>query len=129
MDCYLSEGFLEPFPKWLTDSPYFGDVGMEMVKRYIGNVLLRIEVPNDFPGLFVADYAHCLECKHLDLRGTAPLQLGYDCSTGHQVMQAYVHSYVEASEYERGHLAPLMQCVRKEQGIVIPNKYITISQV
>lgn len=128
VDCYLSEGFLEPLPAWLTESPYFGDLGMRLVRNYIGDVLLRIAVPKDFPGLYVSDYAHHLECKHWNLNGSTPLNLGYDCSTGQQVTQAYVNSYIEAVEYKGGHLAPLMQCVRKGQGIVIPNRYITISQ-
>lgn len=36
------------------------DLGIEMIKRYIGNVLLRVEVPNSYEGLFITDYAHNL---------------------------------------------------------------------
>ena len=67
---HLAEGLLEPLPKWLTDSPYFGDLGYEMLKKYVGDLLLRVEVPRDFPGLYVADFGHMLERKHLIRRGS-----------------------------------------------------------
>lgn len=120
-------GFLEPLPTWLVASPYFGDLGLELTKQYVGDLLLRIEVPRDLPGLFVADFAHDMECKHLTRRGTAPLGLGYDCATGHEVTQAYVHSYVPATEYQGGHVAPIMEAVRKGEGIVIPQHYISVA--
>ncbi|MFU1796478.1 hypothetical protein ACM1RC_21645 [Paenibacillus azoreducens] len=124
---FLAEGFLEPLPLWLTCSPYFGDLGIEMVKKYIGNVLLRIEVPYNYKGLFIADYAHVLEGKHLNERGSTPLNLGYDCSTGREVTQAYVNSYVSANQYKNNYIAPVMQAIRKGQGIVIPVEYITLA--
>src|SRR5690242_14031817 len=68
-DHYLVEGLLEPLPLWLTRSPYFGDLGLEMMRHYVGNLLMRIAVPEDFPGLYVADAAHNLEFKHLARRG------------------------------------------------------------
>src|SRR3954453_22019217 len=58
----LAEGFLEPLPRWLAASPYFGDLGREMMRAYVGNILLRLEVPAGFPNLYVADNAHNLEC-------------------------------------------------------------------
>jgi hypothetical protein len=61
--CFMVDGFLEPLPTWLTNSPYFGDLGIEMVKKHIGNVLLKIEVPSTYEGLFIADYSHILEAK------------------------------------------------------------------
>lgn len=126
--CFLTEGFLEPLPMWLTDCPYFGDLGIEMVKQYIGNILLRIELPRNDQGLYVADYAHVLEEKHFTLRGTAPLQLGYDFSTGKEITQAYVHSYIPATQYESVHVSPVMQAVRKGAGVVIPSDYIRLSE-
>lgn len=126
--CFMVEGFLEPLPKWLTHSPYFGDLGIEMVKKYIGNVLLEINAPIGFKDFFyVADYAHNLEAKHFSLRGSAPLNLGYDCSTGKEVTQAYVNSYIPVQEYRNRHIAPVMQAVRKGEGIVIPADYIRIA--
>lgn len=125
--CFMAEGFLEPLPDWLTNSPYFGDLGIEMVKRYIGNVLLRVEVPNSYEGLFIADYAHNLEANHLSLRGSAPLNLGYDYSTGKEVTQAYVNSYVPVTKYKNDHIAPVMQAIRKGQGIVFPVECITLA--
>ncbi|GIO95934.1 hypothetical protein J14TS5_10200 [Paenibacillus lautus] len=98
-----------------------------MVKKYIGNVLLRIEVPYNCKGFFIADYAHVLEEKHLNERGAAPLNLGYDCSTGREITQAYVNSYVSANQYRNTHIAPVMQAIRKGQDIVIPVEYITIA--
>ena len=74
---HLAEGLLEPLPMWMTDSPYFGDLGLEMLKKYVGDLLLRVEVPRDFPGLYVADFGHTLELKHLRRRGRLVLDLGY----------------------------------------------------
>ncbi len=125
--CFMAEGFLEPLPDWLTNSPYFGDLGIEMVKRYIGNVLLRVELPNSYESLFIADYAHNLEANHLSLRGLAPLNLGYDYSTGKEVTQAYVNSYIPVTKYKNDHIAPVMQAIRKGQGIVIPAECITLA--
>jgi len=127
--CHLVEGFLEPIPDWLVHSPYFGDLGIEMTKKYVGDILLRIEVPRDFPGLYVSDYAHTLECKHVSLRGQPALGLGYDCKTGHEAGQAGVHSYIPVIDYRGGHVAPVMKVVREEEGIAIPREYISISGV
>lgn len=88
---------------------YFGDLGIEMVKKYMGNALLRIEVPYNCKGLFIADYALVLEEKHLNERGATPLNLGYDCSTGREITQAYVNSYVSANQYRNTHIAPEME--------------------
>jgi hypothetical protein len=49
------EGLLEPYPRWFKDGPYFGDLPLEMVKKVVGNKLLRIEVPHDFPNMYVVD--------------------------------------------------------------------------
>lgn len=126
--CFLTEGFLEPLPLWLTDCPYFGDLGLELVKQHIGNLLLIIELPRHYQGLYVADYAHVLEEKHHTLRGTAPLQLGYDLRTGREITQAYVHSYIPAVQYESVHIAPVMQAVRKGAGVAIPSDYIRLAE-
>lgn len=55
------------------------------------------------------------------------LALGYDCQTGHETTQAYVHSYVPSSQYVGGHIAPLVQVLRKGQGVAIPIANISIS--
>jgi hypothetical protein len=111
----------------LTNCPYFGNLGIEMVKTYIGDVLLRIELPGNYKGLFVTDYAHMMEVKHFTRRGGLPLNLGYDCSTGREVTQAYVNSYLQANQYNKNHIAPIMQATRKGQGIVIPAEHITVA--
>ena len=49
--------------------------------------------------------------------------------TGHETGQAYVHSFISATEYKGGHVAPVMQVVREEEGIAIPRAYISISEV
>ncbi|ADK15308.1 hypothetical protein [Clostridium ljungdahlii] len=128
-DCYLIEGFLDPLPKWLTEDYYFGNLGFEMVRRYIGNVLLRVELPMNFSGLYIADYAHILDCKHTNLRGTSPLDLGYDISNGHEATQAYVNSYIPVKKYEGKHMAPVIQIIRKEKGIAVPNKYLSVCKL
>ena len=127
--CYEIQGFLELLPAWLTESQYFGDLGYEMVKQYVGHLPLRIEVPTDFPGLYIADYAHILECKHFSRRGRTVLGLGYHCTTGHEAGKAYLHSYIPATDYEGGHVAPVMHVVRKGQGLVIPSQYIRVEEI
>ena len=126
---HLAEGLLEPLPKWMTDSPYFGDLGYEMLKKYVGDLLLRVEVPRDFPGLYVADYGHMLELKHLTRRGRLVLDLGYDTTTGHEVGRSGTNSYVPAAEYRGGHLAPEVKAARRGQGIVVPAEYIEVCDV
>jgi len=126
--CHLVEGLLEPLPQWLVDSPYFGDLGLEMMREYIGDVLLRIEVPVDFPGLYVSDYAHVLDCKHLCRRGRSALSLDYDCSTGRECEKAQVNSYIAITDYRGGHVAPNVKVVRKGEGIAVPRDYISIAK-
>ncbi len=55
------------------EQPSFGDLGMQMLRGVVGDLLLRIELPVSFPGLYVADFAHPLECPHYERRGRAPL--------------------------------------------------------
>lgn len=98
-----------------------------MMRQYIGDRLLRIEVPDAFPGLYVADDAHILECKHVDRRGRPALRLGYDCRTGHESIQAYVDSYVPAADYAGGHVAPVMQVVRHGSGCAVPVRYVALA--
>ena len=119
-------GFLEPSPKWLDQSPYFHDVGMQMLSEYVGDVLLRIAVPLDFPGLYVADFGHILEVKYHDRRGRYPLGLGYDCRTGHECHQAYVNLYVPLDAYVGGHVAPIVEETRDGPGLVIPSQFIEV---
>ena len=126
---HLAEGLLEPLPAWMTDSPYFGDLGLEMLKKYVGDLLLRVEVPRDFPGLYVADYGHMLELKHLSRRDRLVLNLGYDATTGHEVVRSGTNSYVPVAEYRGGHLAPEVKATRRGQGIVVPAKYIEVCDV
>lgn len=122
----LTEGFLEPLPRWLRHSPHFGDLGFALLRAYIGDLLLRIELPRAFPGLYVADYAHILECKYVEHRGRPALGLDYDCSTGHMSTQAYVESYIRATEYRGGYLAPMVQVVRRGPGPAIPAHLIRV---
>ena len=125
--CFFVEGLLVPDPKWLSGS-YFGDLPIEMVRQVVGDYLLRIEVRSDFPGLYVVDHAHGFECKHVTRRGRPALDLGYDCRTGHEVVRATVHSLVPVSDYRGGHVAPGIQAIRKDRGITIPWRYISVSE-
>ena len=72
---YLIETLLDPFPLWLSCSPYFGDLALEMMRENVGDLLLRLELPPDFPGLYVADYGHVLERKHEARYGSPVLGL------------------------------------------------------
>ena len=127
--CYEVQGLLEPLPRWVTDSPYFGDLGMELVKAYVGDVLLRVEVPANFAGLYVWDYAHTLECKHVTRRGRPALGLGYDCRTGHEAVRASTHSYIPLAEYPGGHVAPVVAVLRRGAGLVIPGRFVSVARV
>ena len=127
---HLVEALLEPLPQWTTESPYFGDLGFQMLRQYVGDVLLRIEVPRDFPGLYVADYAHVLEGMYFRRTGRPGLNLGYtDLETGKQVVRADANSYIPALLYKGGHVAPEMKVTREGQGIAVPPEYISVSEV
>ncbi|MGM1047002.1 MAG: hypothetical protein ACQEXX_12760 [Bacillota bacterium] len=128
-DCFLTEGFLERLPNWVTNCPYFSDLGYELMRKYIGNTLLEIKLPVGDFNIYIADYAHVLECKSADIRGKTELNLEYDCSSGIEVTQAYVNSYIPEKEYNSGHVAPIVQVLRKGEGIVVPSKYISVSKV
>ena len=126
---YLVEALLDPLPLWMTDSPYFDDLGLRMLREYVGDVLLELTVPTDFPGLYVADYAHVLECKHIARRGRPALGLGYDCSSGHESAQADANSYIPALRYDGGHVAPEMKITRCGAGIAVPSEHIRVCSV
>ncbi|MFD3445962.1 hypothetical protein ACFDTO_15320 [Microbacteriaceae bacterium 4G12] len=121
---FLTEGFLSPIPNWATNNEYFGDLGRELIEQFIGDTILRVEVPKTFSSIYIADYAHILECKSLNK--SSPLNLGYDCSSGTEVTQAYVNSYIPARNYKGGHIAPIVQLTRKNPGIIVPNKFISL---
>ena len=123
---YAVGGFLEPSPRWLDRSPYFQDLGRQMLREYVGGELLRVCVPLDFAGLYVADFAHSLECKYHERHGRFPMELGYDCRTGREVTQAYVHSYIPLGEYGGGHVAPIVEAAREGSGVVVPSRFIKI---
>lgn len=125
---FLTEGFLSPTPNWFTNNDYFRNLGKGLVKKFVGNIILRVEVPKEFLSIFIADYAHILECKSLDKdkKEGSSLNLGYDCSSGTEVTQAYVNSYIPVDNYKGGHIAPIVQLTRENSGVIIPNEYITI---
>lgn len=123
------EGFLEPLPRWLYEDYYFNNLGIELVKSNIGDVLLKVELPKDYANLYVADYAYVLEERHIALVGGSPLGLEFNCSNVNEITQAYVNSYIPANNYSGKHMAPLMQVLRSGEGIAIPNKYISVSEV
>ena len=123
----LVEGLLTPYPRWFQEP--FGDVPLEMFRDKVGDLLLRVEVPRNFPGLYVFDNAHNFEAYHVNRRGTPVLDIGYDCRTGHEVMRAQMHSYVSALEYRGGHVAPSIQAVRKGQGVAVPQEYVTVDEL
>ena len=100
-----------------------------MLRAVAGDVLLRVELPATFPGLYVADFAHNLECAHLSRRGRASLGLGYDCTNGREATLAYLHSYVPLAEYQGGHVAPVVKVVRHGPGIAVPSPFITLAAV
>ena len=60
---YLVEGLLQPLPAWSANSLYFGDHVLQMLRHYVGDILLRISLPPGFPGIYVVEMAHNLECK------------------------------------------------------------------
>lgn len=123
---YLVEGFLEPLPQWIVDSPYFGNLGLEFMRAYVGNLLLQITLPLAFPNIYVADAAHNFECKHQNRRGQSALKLGYDCQSGQEVCQAEVNSYIPLGSYRGGHVAPNVKITLQGAGIAVPSQYITV---
>ena len=90
-----------------------------MLREFVGDLLLRVEVPRDFPGLYVSDYAHVLEAKHVQRRGRPALNLRYDTRTGKEVTRSDANSYIPAIDYRGGHFAPEMKATRRGQSIVV----------
>jgi len=123
---FVVEGFLEPLPVWVVDNPYFGDLGSELNRLYLGSVALRVTVPADSSGLFVRDYAHHLEGKHMLRRGGPALHLGYH--SGEEACLADVHSGIPMREYQGGHVAPTVAAIRKGEGIAIPRECIAVCE-
>jgi len=126
---YLVEGFLQPLPEWMMNSKYFGDFSINMLRQYVGDFLLQITVPGDFPGLYVAEMAHNFDCKYQDQFGHSALNLGYDCRTGQEVVVAEANSYIPVQEYHGGHILPNVKATRHGEGIVIPSQYIHVCDV
>lgn len=125
---YLVEAFLEPLPQWIADSPYFKNLGLELMHKYVGNVLLEITLPLAVSDVdvYVADAAHNFECKYQNSRGQFALRLGYDCQTGQEVCQAEVNSYIPLISYRGGHVAPNVKITRQGAGIAVLPQYIKV---
>lgn len=126
---YTVEGFLDPKPEWLDDSPYFGGEGGRQWRGWIGEVLLRVDLPAGFRNVWVADHGHPLEVKAVQRGEPAPLGLGYDCRTGHEANRAYAHSLVPIERYRGGHLAPVVTVMRAGPGIAIPRACVSVAEV
>lgn len=123
---YLIEGFLSPLPEWLTTSRYYNDLGYELTSRYIGDVLLQVTVPGHLFEIYIADYAHVLACKQSENRETSEINFGYDCSSGRECTQAYVNSYIPLKEYVDQHHAPIVQVIRRGEGVTVPKQFIKV---
>ena len=128
-DLFMVEGFLDPKPAWLDESPYFGGDGGRRWRGYIGDLLLRVDLPPGFAGVWVADYGHPLEAKAVQQGNPAPLDLGYDCRTGHEANRAYAHSLVPAETYTGGHLAPIVTVMRPGPGIAVPRSCVSVAEI
>ena len=126
---YTVEGFLDPKPQWLDDSPYFGGEGGRGWRGWIGDVLLRVDLPPGFRGVWVADYGHPLEAKAVQQEDRAPLGLGYDCRTGHEANRAYAHSLTPIEAYAGGHLAPVVTVMRPGPGIAVPRPCLSVAEI
>lgn len=126
---HLVEGFIDPLPAWLTESQYYYDLGYELTRKYIGNVLLEISVPTAHFQIYIADYAHILECIMIEEEKGTGIGFDYDCSNGRECTYAYVNSYIEIHKYIDQHHAPIVQVVRHGEGIAIPSEFIKISNI
>jgi hypothetical protein len=126
---YWAEGLLEPRPRCFTACPYFGTLPATLLRRYVGDLLLRVAVPTDFPSLYVGDYAHLLECIHLHSYGHPMLGLGYVCGgyIGDEAVRAFLNSLMPLAQYHGGHVCPVVQAVRKGRGVVVPSRCISIA--
>ena len=125
---YLVEGLLQPLPAWSANSPYFGDHVLQMLRHYVGDILLRISLPPGFPGIYVVEMAHNLECKYVNTYGRLALGLGYDCRTGHEVMRAEANSYIPIDQYQGGHILPNVKATRLGEGVAVPNEYLAVCE-
>jgi hypothetical protein len=116
---YLVEGFLVPFPSWLTGCLTFGDLGLRLTREYIGDTLLRVAIA-DASQCYVADYAHKMEIRHYQETGDRVLKRAYDLSGPGDIRQAYVNSFVPIREYDGGHVAPVVQVLHDTEGVAVP---------
>jgi len=124
---FLVEGFLEPLPKWLSNCPHFGDLGLRLTRHYIGNVLLRVELPLiALQSVYVADYAHKMEIRHFQESGLRILKRNYDLRSPDDIRQAYVLSYTPIADYTGGFVAPVVQFLNEGPGIAIPPSCISL---
>ena len=126
---YTVEGFLDTKPRWLDDSPYFGGEGGRRWRGWIGEVLLRVDLPPGFQGVWVADWGHPLDVMAVQRGEPSPLGLGYDSRTGHEANRAYAHSVVPIETYSGGHLAPVVTVMRPGPGIAIPRVCVSVAEV
>ncbi len=124
---HLVETLLEPLPEWLSNCPYLEDFGLQMMKKYVGNTLLRLELPADFAGLYVVDKAHNFDRKYETQYGKVALGLEYDPSNGRESCLAEIHSIIRLQEYLGGHVAPNPMVTRVGQGIAVPVEYLSIN--
>ena len=88
-----------------------------------------MDLPPGFQGVWVADYGHPLEAKAVQQGKPAPLDLGYDCRTGHEANRAYAHSLVPVETYAGGHLAPVVTVMRPGPGIAVPRACVSVAEV
>ena len=124
---YAVEGLLEPMPSWISESGLFTDVHGELFQDHVmQEVVLRAVLPNEYGHVYVADFAHALECKSLTRRGFAPLGLGYNCSTGHEARRAFANSCISIHEYVGGHVAPVVAIMRSGSGMAVPPQLLAI---
>ena len=122
------ESFLQPTPLWLTQSPHFGSLGLELKKQAIGDIMLRAEVPHDYPDIrfYMSDFGFLMEWHHFNRKGSFPLGLCLNHEyLKKEMVRAYINSFIPLESYNGGHVAPVLNILRKGEGIAIPNRFLS----
>ena len=75
----------------------------------------------------MSDFAFYLEYHHFVRKGTFPLGLCLNREyKSKEIVRAYINSFVPAEKYSGGHVAPVLNILRKDEGIAIPSRFLSV---
>lgn len=123
---HLIEAFLEPFPTWAIDNPYWGDHGKRLISKHIGTVLLEFD-PGELQVL-IEEYAFKMALNYFQVYGQMPLDMGIDTRGPTCARIRCLDSMIPLPEYGWNYIAPIAK-VLCHHPIHIPPANISLSAV